>query len=406
MSWSDSEDNILKEYFPYLDVNVLSSDFLPEKSKGAIRGKSKREGLEKDPYYKWITSIYTARRSNHSREFSKSFKQFVWGVTLAEGTFTIINESTRKQRRFVYKIEMVEDSLLDEIYETVRVGSIYTIEKSEKQDIRIWTVKSIGQINEVIIPLFDSIQADDWEKYETFTNWKEEFKREYNIEYCESKVPLNAIGIDRKNVSPQRASAENEQRIKELYPYIETSKISTLVGKSEIALKKKASRLGVSKIKNFELVRRLSTYDDSQFRASLRENSGFLIGYLSGDGSFVSSNGTHMVTITSNENDIDELQNIINFLGGYATLQVEDTPREDGWKRSAVIQVKHLPFFLCTLIPILESGEWYSASKREQFESWRDSLYERVNIDTLWERVEQHEQAKRQYEQLTNGDNK
>lgn len=33
-------------------------------------------------------------------------------------------------------------------------------------------------------------------------------------------------------------------------------------------------------------------------------------------------------------------------------------------------------------------------------------MYKRVDIDTLWARVEQHEQAKHKYEQLTNGDNK
>jgi len=122
---------------------------------------------------------------------------------------------------------------------------------------------------------------------------------------------------------------------------------------------------------------------------------------LCGDGHFFCGSEYLSIRLSSNVNNQEILEQISEeYFGGYGFVSSESEPRKEGWKRSCKLEVKNQAFLLCTLVPILESGEWYSASKREQFESWRDSLYERVNIDTLWERVEQHEQAKRQYEQL------
>ena len=407
MKWTKQETELLHRYFPHLENPILAEKILTSRTCQSIQSKAKRENIGKHNDYQITSSIFKARTASEI-SYSSDFKQFLWGVIVSEGTFVETYDKERDRKRFRFAIEMVEDELLDTIRSNLKIGNVHTIEKSNPNhsNTKVFVVESIGEISEKLIPLLDSIVTEDWKKLQKYNSWKKKFLEYNNIVECRNRLPpidSDMVYTERHNRWPK----EKEQKLIELYPALDKHRLSKVFPeKTDSAIRRKANRLGIEKIKDILLIQRISDYlsEDKPFVEDLIRNRAFIIGYISGDGSFhikTEKSSPHFrLSITSNIDNKDNLERINSWFGNYGFVQIEEE-RKDEWAAQSRFVIHHLPFFLCTLVPILESGEWYSASKREQFESWRDSLYERVDIDTLWERVEQHEQAKRKYEQLT-----
>lgn len=398
MVWTSEEETILYDNFSYFTTDILADEFLPERSQTAIKSKSRREGLrgDKHPNYRQISSLYKARKKDIT--LTENLKEFLWGLTLAEGTFVKASLGDRGDYKFTFTIEMVEDRLLHRLYDQIDIGCIYENSKESggHKDSIIWSVSSIGEISEILIPIFDSIETEDWTKYEEYIDWRDEFYSYYDISRCRS-------ALYKSDLNYPKWSSGDIDRIRELYPYLPTSDLEDIFPRrSKAAIQKRASIENIQKVDNFRLVQNIDNYDDSDFYSELKENMPFIRGYISGDGSFIESDGLYEISISSNENNTEELNQLVKMMGGYPFLDVEDNPREDHWKRSADLRIKNKPFLLCTFIPLLEQGIWYSASKERQFEEWKESLHNKVDIDTLWEQVERHNRARQKYNKLLN----
>lgn len=397
MIWTNEEEDILRTKFYYFTTDILSDDFLTNRSQTAIKSKARREGLRgnKHPDYRQISSLYKARKKDIT--ITEEFKDFLWGLTLAEGTFVKASLNDEERYKFTFTIEMVEDDLLYQLYDQINIGSIYknTKESGENEDSIIWCVSSIGEISEILIPIFNSIEIENWRKYKNYTEWRDDFHSYYNIPKCRS------ILYKSDQTSSEWSSGEIE-RLRELYPYLNTSDLTDVfTNRSKASIQKRASIENIQKVDNFRLLQNIDTYDDSGFYYDLKDNMSFIRGYLSGDGSFTESRDMYEIRLSSNEDNIKELKKLIKLMGGYPFLDVEDNPREDHWRRSATIRIKNKPFLLCTFIPLLEQGNWYSASKKNQFEEWRESFYNYIDITELWVHYERYKRANRKYYRLT-----
>ena len=125
--WTDEEINKLEEAIKDHSNEEISSNILPERTKGSVTHKICRLGLERPADY---TARRKLRKAPNVSFDDEEFNNFISGFVAGEGCFTCRNASSRDGKRFAFQISLsdVDKEIIVKIKEYFKVGNIYELD--------------------------------------------------------------------------------------------------------------------------------------------------------------------------------------------------------------------------------------------------------------------------------------
>jgi len=141
----------------------------------SIQKKAQRLGLKKDNYY-YFKNIVNKLKKKKFRN-NDNFANFISGFVAGEGYF--ISSSVKGGRKkFIFGISLadIDIKILEKIKDYFKVGHLKTYDKRKPHyhNESTYSVQSIKDILEVIIPFFEMINLQGTHKEEQFKVWKKE----------------------------------------------------------------------------------------------------------------------------------------------------------------------------------------------------------------------------------------
>lgn len=148
-----------------------------------------------------------------------------------------------------------------------------------------------------------------------------------------------------------------------------------LTKRSDSAIQKKAERVGLEKNDDFMIRWKIQNNNPPNYN---KYEESFLVGLVCGDGSFSKTdNGDSYKFILKIEMNKDGNVEMIKRIQEYLSVGKFNTyKRGDSDKEVIQYTISSIPIHIAVTIPIFERNKFYADYKKEQYELWKQDLFE------------------------------
>lgn len=166
MRWTESEVEILKKEYPRVPTRFLSGKL--DRSIESIQKKAQRLGIQKRDNHRLLCRIETGDEIEVENE---EFAHYIRGLVDGEGTFT-----TKGDDGFRFGIEMTAENreMLEDVQSFFGAGTVHEYDGREDnyKDTVKYTVQSVSELVNRVIPFFEEYPPIAREKREQYNTWR------------------------------------------------------------------------------------------------------------------------------------------------------------------------------------------------------------------------------------------
>lgn len=186
--------------------------------------------------------------------------------------------------------------------------------------------------------------------------------------------------------SYKRWTEEEEQRLRNIYPYWNDNKLEDEFERSKESIRRKASRLDLEKAPKYYMLKSIRRGEWIELEEIEDSTGDFISGFVAGEGCFSScdnGNGGRVFTFTvelaeDDRNVLVEMKNIL----GCGSINEYDKRRETE-KGSVIYQVKSFGDIYKRVIPFFNEYDLSPTRKEDQFDRWSEEFTSLVEDEAL-----------------------